>query len=93
MEMGSQIQAPVGEQSSSFPLTVVLLRIYRGVGILWKLLLSHSFLKKMNVDDKIIRQKYIRVGAAVAQLVEALRYKPKARGFDSRWCLWIFSLA
>jgi hypothetical protein len=31
-------------------------------------------------------------GHAVAQLVEALRYKPKGRGFDSRWCHWNFSL-
>ena len=29
---------------------------------------------------------------AVAQLVEALRYKPEGRGFDSRWCHWIFTL-
>jgi hypothetical protein len=29
---------------------------------------------------------------AVAQLVEALRYKPERRGFDSRWCHWNFSL-
>jgi len=28
----------------------------------------------------------------VAQLVEALRYKPEGRGFDSRWCHWIFLL-
>jgi len=28
----------------------------------------------------------------VAQLVEALDYKPEGRGFDSRWCHWIFSL-
>jgi len=28
----------------------------------------------------------------VAQLVEALRYKPEGRGFDSRWCHWIISL-
>jgi hypothetical protein len=28
----------------------------------------------------------------VAQLVEALRYKPEGRGLDSRWCHWIFSL-
>jgi len=27
---------------------------------------------------------------AVAQLVEALRYKPEGRGFDSRWCHWNF---
>jgi hypothetical protein len=29
---------------------------------------------------------------AVAQLAEALRYEPEGRGFDSRWCHWIFSL-
>jgi hypothetical protein len=28
----------------------------------------------------------------VAQLVEALRYNPEGRGFDSRWCHWNFSL-
>jgi hypothetical protein len=28
----------------------------------------------------------------VAQLVEALRYKPKGIGFHSRWCQWNFSL-
>jgi hypothetical protein len=28
----------------------------------------------------------------VAQLVEALRYKPEGCGFDFRWCHWIFSL-
>jgi hypothetical protein len=28
----------------------------------------------------------------VAQLVEALRYKPEVRGFDSRCCHWDFSL-
>ena len=29
---------------------------------------------------------------AVAQLVEALGYKPEGCGFDSRWCHWNFSL-
>jgi len=24
----------------------------------------------------------------VAQFIEALRYKPAGRGFDSRWCHW-----
>jgi hypothetical protein len=33
-----------------------------------------------------------KVGHAVGQLVQAMRYKPKGRGFDSRWCRWIFSL-
>jgi len=28
----------------------------------------------------------------VAQLVEALRYKPEGRGFDIRWCYCNFSL-
>jgi hypothetical protein len=32
------------------------------------------------------------MGYAVAQLVEALCYKPEGRGFDSRWCRWKFSL-
>ena len=31
-------------------------------------------------------------GHAVTQLVDALRYKPEGRGFDSRWCHWNFSL-
>ena len=30
--------------------------------------------------------------AVVAQLVEALHYKPESRGFDSRWCHYNFSL-
>jgi len=34
----------------------------------------------------------LRRGHTVAQLVEALRYKPEGRGFDSRWCHWTFSL-
>jgi len=28
-------------------------------------------------------------GHAVAQMVQALRYKSEGRGFDSRWCHWI----
>jgi hypothetical protein len=32
------------------------------------------------------------MGGAVALLVEALRYKPEGREFDSRWCHWIFSM-
>jgi hypothetical protein len=31
-------------------------------------------------------------GYAVTQLVQALRYKPGGRGFDSRWCHWNVSL-
>jgi hypothetical protein len=32
------------------------------------------------------------VQSTVAQLVEALHYKPEGRGFDSRLCHWNFSL-
>jgi hypothetical protein len=35
---------------------------------------------------------YMYIGAAGAQLVEVLFYKPEGRGFDSRWCHWNFSL-
>jgi len=34
----------------------------------------------------------LKGGHAVAQLVEALPYKPEGRGFDSRWCHRNFSL-
>jgi hypothetical protein len=34
----------------------------------------------------------VRVGQALAQLVEALHYKPEGHGFNSRWCHWNFSL-
>jgi hypothetical protein len=33
---------------------------------------------------------YIYKGARGATVVEALRYKPEGRGFDSRLCHWIF---
>ena len=42
--------------------------------------------------DQIIQLLFIREGNAVAQLVEALRYKSEGRGFDSQWCHWNFSL-
>ena len=35
---------------------------------------------------------YVLYRYVVAQLVEALRYKPEGRGFDSRWYHWNFSL-
>jgi hypothetical protein len=43
----------------------------------------------------LIKNDYTRVAGGtllVAQLVEALRYKPEGRGFDFRWCHWIFLL-
>jgi hypothetical protein len=35
---------------------------------------------------------YVVWGYAVAQLVEALRYKPESRGFDYRYSHWNFSV-
>ena len=37
-------------------------------------------------------RRYYKMGHTVAQLVEALRYKPEGSGFDSQWCHWNFSL-
>ena len=42
--------------------------------------------------NTILTIVHIIVGHAVAQLVEALRYNPEGRGFDSRCCHWNFSL-
>jgi len=46
----------------------------------------HSDIGESEYDSQI------SLGHAVAQLVEALRYKPEGCGFDSRWCHWNFSL-
>jgi hypothetical protein len=35
---------------------------------------------------------YIYKGHEVSQLVEAPRYKPEGRGFNSRWCQWTLPL-
>ena len=40
----------------------------------------------------LTQASHIIRGHAVAQLVEALRYKPEGRGFDSQWCHWNSSL-
>jgi hypothetical protein len=39
-----------------------------------------------------LRSDCICAGDVVAQLVEAQRYKPESRGFDSRWSNWNFSV-
>ena len=52
--------------------------------------LRHSGIKKKILA--LLLKPLVIPGHAVAQLVEALRYKPEGRGFDSRWCHWNFSL-
>jgi len=44
------------------------------------------------VYTKITHRTHRHWGHAVAQLVEALRYKSEGHGFDSRWCHRNFSL-
>jgi hypothetical protein len=46
---------------------------------------------KLSVLSCICIQYTNEWGHAVVQLVEALRYKPERREFDSRWCHWNFS--
>ena len=43
-------------------------------------------------EGKIQATKRRSTITVVAHLVEALRYKPEGRGFDSRWGHWNFSL-
>jgi len=45
-----------------------------------------SLFYSVHCDISIILFYYIKWGMAVAQLVDALRYKPEGRGFDSQWC-------
>jgi hypothetical protein len=39
-----------------------------------------------------LKQFFLFLGHAVAQLVETVWYMPEGRGFDSRWCHWNFLL-
>jgi hypothetical protein len=43
-------------------------------------------------QNKLTISGTVTVRYAMAQLVEALRYKLKCREFNSRWCYWNFSL-
>ena len=53
---------------------------------------SHSTHGVVNVGRLYFNFLHVLCGHAVAQLVEALHYKPEGRGYDSRWCHWNFSL-
>jgi len=45
----------------------------------------------MSITENFQINFICNMGYAVAQLVEALRYKSEGRGFDSRLCHWNFS--
>jgi len=59
--------------------------------IIMLLLVSTSTLSKADRLTGLV-QGYDTKGHTVAQLVEALRYKPEGRRFNSRWCHWNFPL-
>jgi hypothetical protein len=44
------------------------------------------------MDRLIMKIMNVMVHSYMAQLVEALRYKPESRGFDSCWGNWNFLL-
>jgi hypothetical protein len=48
--------------------------------------------EKPRPNEAINKATFRSPGHAVAQLVEALRYKSEGREFDPRWCHWNFSL-
>jgi hypothetical protein len=50
--------------------------------------IHHTF----SIMQILIHKYFPKVTIFLALLVEALRYKPAGRGFDSRWCYWSFSL-
>ena len=41
--------------------------------------------------EYVLGEVGLELGYAVAQLVEALHYKPEGRGFDFRWGHWTLS--
>ena len=45
-----------------------------------------------NMYTLILSVYVFKRGHTVAQVVDALGYKPEGRGFDSPWCHWNFSL-
>jgi len=53
--------------------------------------LNAGIVAQMDNDD-LFQNTFWIGGHAVAQLVEALRYKAEGRGFNSRWCHWNFSM-
>ena len=51
----------------------------------WNFSLTYSFLSVLFCYNLPSPFSFTE-GHAVAQLIEALRYKPEGRRFDSRWC-------
>ena len=85
-------------QSAEMVLTVLMRNPTAADGSGWWLChrisaaISLENLQNRKKKGHIYYDNMIREGHAVAHLVEALRYKLKGHGFDSRWCHWNFSL-
>ena len=58
----------------------------KGKGRLW--VLEHCCLEACCILCQVLGS----MGARGGVVVNALRYKPAGRGFDSRWCHWNFSV-
>ena len=54
--------------------------------------ITPSRIRKVKAKPIVMVNCHAMKGHAVAKLVEALRYTPGYRGFDSRLCHWNFSL-
>ena len=78
------MKRPVYEADHSIPSSAK----FKNEGI-YTFLPAYTF---MACKGRISRRYFESWEYAVAQLVEALRYKPEGRGFDFRWSHWNFSV-
>ena len=62
------------------------------IGLLCQLVWVQLIQEKSNTGLSYAHTSTWRGGQALAQLVEALIYRPKGCGFDFRCCHWDFSL-
>ena len=51
-----------------------------------------SLAKSVFKQSRYVNRAVNLMGHPVAQMVEALRYRPEGHGFAPRWCDWNFSL-
>jgi hypothetical protein len=51
-----------------------------------------SIRMKRGTMIEAVEQRVVIIIYLVAQLVEALLYKPEGSGYNSRWCHWNFTL-
>ena len=76
----------------SYNSTLLTCKIFRYIGDInsQTIEISHQQLHCFSVSSFNVAVNIVKVAYLLAQLVEALRYIPEGRGFDSRWCNWNF---